>query len=247
MSRLTQLSEAEIEARFHITGQRPVQFLLAGLAEQGEQFAVQFNRGEDHLLTLLLAAPPESGQLIFDCSGSPEINRRFLASEHNVFMGRPGGIQVQFSCGRANEVLYAGARAFAVALPKFVLRLQRREHFRIETPHVRPLQFFGRLPSGALLNQPAHDISSAGIGLTAAAPPDWIAPGLALGNSHFTLPDDKLALFVDAVVRHMTEQRGRTGGRQWRIGLEFIKLGRAEEHRIQRYIAKVEHERHAVS
>ena len=247
MSHLTERSETDIEERFHISGRRPVQFLLAGLAEQREPFTVLFNHGKEHFYTMLLAAQPEGGKLIFDCSGSPEINRQLLYSDHNVFIGRPGGVQVKFSTGRAAEVLHAGAKAFLVALPDFVLRLQRRESFRIETPHARPLQFFGRLPDGKSFNLPTYDISCSGIGLTSSTPPpDGLSTGLHLNGCRFTLPEESRDFFVDAVVQHITQQEGRHGP-QWRIGLAFAKISHAEENRIQRYIAKVEHERRELS
>jgi c-di-GMP-binding flagellar brake protein YcgR len=115
-------------------------------------------------VSTLLAVQPEKGVFIFDCSGSAESNRRLLESDRNVFVGRPGGIGVQFSIGPVSEVIFGGSKAFSVALPKYVVRLQRREFFRIATPRVKPLQFFGRLPDGTLLNLPASDISVAGTG-----------------------------------------------------------------------------------
>lgn len=247
MSHLTQLSADEIEERFHITGERPVRFLLAELAEKNEPFTVHFNHGKEMFQTILLAAQPEGRKLIFDCSGSQETNRHFLLSEHNVFIGRPGGIQVQFTSTAASELIYSGARAMSVPLPKFVLRLQRRESFRIETPRLRPLQFFGRLPDNNLLNLPAHDISCTGIGLTATTLPEQLSPGLSLGSSRFVIPDDKHDFFVETVVRHITEEVGRAGTSQWRIGLAFINLGHTEDTRIQRYIGKIERERHELS
>jgi c-di-GMP-binding flagellar brake protein YcgR len=246
MTQLAQLSEEEFEERFQITGQRPVQFLLAGLAEHNEAFNVHFDHGREHFITMLLAAPPESGKLIFDCSGSSEINRRLLGSDHNVFSGRPGGIQVQFTSGRVSEIIYAGARAFSVGLPKMVLRLQRRESFRIETLRTRPLIFRCTLQDGQRLELPAHDISCAGIGLTASSLPDNLSLGMHLANTFFALPEEKKDFLVGGSLRHITEQETHTG-RQWRIGLEFDKLPYAEESRIQRYIAKVEHERHEMS
>ena len=36
MSQIAQLSEAEIEERFHITGTRPVAFMLAGLTKENK-------------------------------------------------------------------------------------------------------------------------------------------------------------------------------------------------------------------
>lgn len=243
MSQIAQLSEAEIEARFHVTGTLPIAFLLVGYARTKDQFTVSFG-GDQMMLTTLLDAQPAGDRLIFDCSGSAEINRRFLLGDHNVFAGRPGGIHVQFASGRATEVIFEGSKAFAVALPKYVVRLQRRDTFRIETARGKPLQFFGRQAGGRLLNLPAHDISVAGLGMTALALPDGLAPGERLENCHFALPEDEHELFFSATVCHITPQVGRSGQQQWRIGLHFDGLPPVEENRIQRYIAKVERERH---
>lgn len=244
MSQIAQLSEAEIEDRFHVVGTLPIAFMLTGFARERDSFSVQFGSGQAMFLTTLLNVEPHSGVLIFDCSGSDETNRQFLASERNVFVGRPAGIHVQFVTGPAREIRYEGGKAFSVGLPKRLLRLQRRDYFRIETPRVRPLQFFGRLPGGALLNLPAHDISVAGIGLTAPTPPEGLEVGMALENCRFSLPEEEQDLFFRASVRHITACESRAGIRQWRIGLQFADLPGNAENRIQRYIARLERERH---
>jgi c-di-GMP-binding flagellar brake protein YcgR len=243
MSQIAQLSEAEIEERFHVTGTLPVAFLLVGFARTNDQFTVSFGGGDELMLTTLLDARPASDQLIFDCSGSPDINQRFLQADRHVFSGRPGGIHVQFTTGKAWEILYGGSKAFAVTLPKYVVRMQRRETFRIETPLGRPLQFFGRRTDGTLLNFPAHDISVAGLGVTASTLPEGLSPGVVLGNCHFALPEDEHELFFSATIRHVTPLVGRTGQPQWRIGLHFEDLPAVEENRVQRYIARIERER----
>nr|MBL8411643.1 flagellar brake protein [Dechloromonas sp.] len=241
MSQLAQLSEAEIEDRFHVTGQRPVAFMLAGFARDGDGFTVQSDG--DFFLTTLLAVQPERNLLIFDCSGSMESNRRLLQSQRNVFVARPGGIHVQFATGPAQEVIYGGAKAFATALPKFVVRLQRRESFRVVTPRVRPLAFFGRLPNGGLLNLPVHDLSVTGLGLIGSMLPDGLVNGLVLPNCHFALPEDEHDLLFSATIRHLTELESRSGIRQWQVGLQFNDLPAAAQNRVQRYIDKLERER----
>lgn len=244
MSQIAQLSEAEIEERFHIAGSRPVAFLLAGFARDDETFSVQCGEEGHGLLTTLLAAQAEKDLLVFDCSGSEESNRQLLRSEHNVFVGRPGGIHVQFATGQAREIVFGGNRAFAVRLPDFVVRRQRRDYFRIETPRVRPLQFFGRLPDGGLLTLSVHDISVAGIGVVSPVSPDILAPGLVLERCHFSLPEDEHDLVFRATLRHVTAQEGRSGNRTWRVGLQFGELPGSAEARIQRYITQIERERH---
>lgn len=247
MSQIAQLSEAEIEDRFHIVGARQVAFLLADYVRATTSFSVQFQGGNGLFLTTLLAVNAQKGELVFDCSGSVDANRAFLQSDHSTFIGRPDGIHVQFSIGRAQETLLGGAKAFVARLPERIVRLQRREAFRIETPRLRPLQFFSRLPGGALLNLPVHDISVSGIGLNAQELPDSLVLGMTLDNCHFALPDDAQELFFSATLRRIAEIESRTGARQWRIGLEFNKLRPADESRIQRYIVRIERERHELS
>lgn len=112
---------------------------------------------------------------------------------------------------------------------------------------MRPLQFYGRLPGGSLLNQPAHDISVTGIGLSASMLPDGLVVGQGLVNCHFALPEDEQDLFFTATIRHLTEQESRAGVRHWRIGLNFDDLPMSAQNRIQRYIDKVERERHELA
>lgn len=246
MSQIAQLSEAEIEERFHINGPTAIQFTLAGYVSHKEAFTVQFAEGKEHFLTTLLAIDEEAHRIIIDCSGSADLNRQFAESQRNVFVARPGGIHVQFTSGPAKLITFEGGPAFALALPKFIMRLQRREFFRIETPRSNPLQFHARLPNDTPLTLPAHDISVAGIGLTAAS--DYgLSTGITLGNCRFAVPEEDHDVFLKAVVRHVTAHELRAGVTQWRIGLHFEKLPLTEENRLQRYIAHVEHERHELS
>lgn len=117
MTQIAQLSEAEIDDRFQVSGTRPVAFMLAGFAREREQFSVQFD-GQTFLSTLL-GVDVDKARLIVDCSGSPELNRRFREADRATLVGRPGGIHVQFSTGGPQEINYQGAKAFSVPLPTF--------------------------------------------------------------------------------------------------------------------------------
>lgn len=247
MSQIDQLSDADHDARFRISGTKPVAFMLAGFAKARESFTVHFNLGEEMFLTTLLDVQAEQGRLIFDCSGSQEVNRRILAVDKVGFSGRPAGVPVQFSCGAVSETIFEGGKAFAVALPQFVVRLQRREHFRIETPRINPLILFARMPDGRLLKLPAHDISVAGIGLEATELPDGIELGVVLANCHLSLPGDTRELFCSATVRNFYQSTSRSGAALWRIGLQFTDLPPGDEKRIQRYITQIERERHELA
>lgn len=245
MTQLAQLSEEEIEARFHITGRMAVQFALGEFVNRREQFTVHFNDGRESFLTYLLSVKPEDGEFIVDRSGSPEVNARFLESARNVFVARPDGVSVQFSSGRPRRIDFDGDDAFALRLPKFIVRLQRREYFRITTPRAKPIMLSMRLPDKAeSLRLPVHDLSIAGCGLSAAAVPPALDVGMALPDCDFILPDThETAISARGIVRHATPAAGQAGSGKFRIGLQFDGLERALEHRIQRYVVQVEHER----
>lgn len=212
MSQLAQLSEAEIEARFHITGRRAVAFTLAAMARDGERFSLHF--GDELFLTTLLAADPERATLTFDSSGAEALNRRLLAAGHGVFVGRPEGVHVQFAGQRIRAATFAGRPAFVADLPGYIVRLQRRESFRIETPRAG-------LPAGA-------------------------ARGDRLQACHFQLDEGAHELACAADIRHLTEREGRNGQRYWRLGLAFDALPAAGQNIVQRYIIRVERERHGL-
>jgi c-di-GMP-binding flagellar brake protein YcgR len=67
---------------------------------------------------------------------------------------------------------------------------------------------------------------------------------MAFENCRFSLPEEEQDLFFKAAVRHITVCESRAGIRQWRIGLQFADLPGNAENRIQRYIARLERERH---
>lgn len=244
MSLIDQISDAELDARFRISGAKPVAFLLAGYVRARDSFSVHFEPGEQVFLTTLLEVQADKGRVIFDCSGSTEANRLILAAGKVGFSGNPGGVPVHFSTGAVSETTFQGGKAFAVALPAFVVRLQRREHFRIATPRINPLILLARMPDGRLLKLPAHDISVSGIGLESPELPEGMEIGLILDNCHFKLPGDSRELFFRATVRNFHPHSSRGGAELWRIGMQFNNLAHGDESRIQRYITHIERERH---
>ena len=244
MTTLHRLPETEIEDRYRITGQRPVQFLLNELAETAEPFTVHFLPEHDFFQTTLLAIPAAGNKLIFDCSGSREANQRFLYSDHNIFVARPGGILVQFTTGRASEMIHGGARAFAAALPETLIRRQRRDSFRIETPRLRLPHCEGRQPNGRPLHLSVHNLSCTGLALNAPAIDDAWSPGLLFPHLQLHLPEEKTPVTADFDLRHITEAPPLAGAAQWRLGFAFSAITHADETRLQRYIARLEREKH---
>lgn len=243
MTQNPRMSDDEIDERFRIEGRTAIQFTLNQLIDKRENFTAVFGGGDESFITTLLAVWPQSGLLVVDRSGSPEANARFLKSDHVVFAARPEGVRIQFTGRQPRLIDYDGDEALAVTLPDHIIRLQRRDNFRIETPRVRPALFRGRLNGGSL-ELPLHNLSVGGCCVTASQSIDGLETGKVFENCRLVLPEpEKVELSLGAEVRHLSEIEARAGARQWRVGLQFIGASAAAEIRIQRYIARIEHDR----
>ncbi|WP_231879841.1 flagellar brake protein [Crenobacter luteus] len=220
---------------------------LKTIAQAGPMVTVFSNRGRTFILTRLLEVDAKAGVLVFDWGSNPETNRQLLESERNVFVCSPEGVKTQFVTGAAREVRHEERQAFAVDLPEQVVKLQRREYFRIQTPVAHPLVCrIEDFPGGAV-ELALYDISLGGVALWL---PTADAPGFELGQRYarcqIALPGVGV-LDVALEVRHHLTVQQRNGNEAKRVGCYFLDPRPAMETLVQRYVAQLERERRALS
>jgi c-di-GMP-binding flagellar brake protein YcgR len=237
-------SDEEIE-RCTLSNRREVVFQLRTLIKQGERISVIFQEGRQSFLTVLIDVSEEHDRLYFDVGGSNEINEAFLKADHSSFTTYVDGIRIQFTVKHSREMKLRGERVFAAALPKSMLRLQRREVFRISLPTVKPFTCTIRRGSPEELTLPLHDISIGGVGILSPEPLDYEQLEV-LDNCLIDLHE---AGVVNATleVRYINPLASRTGKQLWHLGGKFVKLAPAGETLIQRFMARIEAERRALS
>lgn len=234
------LSDDEIEDRFFLLGQMEILSVLNDLVHHREPVTVYFNGGRDFMLTTLLEA--RSDCLIFDPSGDVKANNRLPRSPNCVFVARLNGIRVQFSTKNANAFSWGGSDAFWAPLPARVVRLQRRESYRILMPVAKPLMVKCFTEDGLILGDwPAHNLGVMGLGIATSKVPNL--------EPNETVPRLKLVLGKQsviecaAIVRHVTPLGERQARSNYRVGVSFADLSPATGVLIQRYITRIEHER----
>ena len=98
-------------------------------------------------------------------------------------------------------------------------------------------------PQEALL--PLHDISVGGIGIVAAQALNF--DQLEKLESCWIDLRESGMLNVTLEVRYVSMSESRTGKPVWHMGCKFDKLSPANETLIQRFMARIEAERHALS
>ncbi len=236
------LPATDVYARYRLGDPREIGFHVDGLIKRGQTVSVYYGGAGQFVLSMLLDRSADGTRLVFDTGSVEGANEALLRAQRLLFVAAPDGIKVQFSTGPARRIEYGGGAAFVTAPPTELIRLQRREAFRVLMPLKGPT--CTALIEGKRVSLEVYDLSVAGIGFDM----DVALPVLALGHRidllELDLPDiDPLVLACE--IRHVTRTQSNYGDKErWRIGARFEGIGPALQARIQRYLVKVERERH---
>ena len=237
-------SDEEIE-RCTLTSPHEIGFLIKNLVKRGDRISVIFQEGRQSFLTVLLGVSTKEGVFYFDIGGSNDINQAFLKAESCTFSAFVDGVRIQFSAKGCSETKLDGERAFVAPIPSRLLRLQRREVFRLQLPSTKP--FTCRLRRGTQKEDllPLHDISLGGIGI--------LMPNALKYEQLEKLENCWLDLRESGIVhcalevRYVNAMESRTGKPLWHMGCKFVGLPPMDEMQIQRFMARIEAERRALA
>lgn len=247
------LAELELEQKnfseYLLYSRSEILFVLRSVMQKKCMLTVYFDGGRSFFLTSLLAISDDGNWLYCDVSNDPVINKNALAAKKLMFTTMLERVKVQFSVGGFQQVPAGNRVAFACALPETLLRLQRREHFRLSTPIAAPLkcELHLPLPTGNTedLLLTLLDISGGGIGLMV---PDNQAALFQVGNTMagclIDIPNEGKVV-TGLCVRNCFPVTAKNGAHYTRVGCEFVDLSASHLNWVQRYITRVERERKA--
>ncbi len=227
---------------------RQIKQILRSLVENRALITTYLPSGNQSFLTAILTLIDDEERLVFDASPDEAVNRRVAAAEELIFATQLDGIKIQFPLNEIQEVTYEGRDAFAAARPERLLRLQRREYYRLVTPITHAMVCTIPLPrpdqEPLVIEARVLDIS--GGGLAVVVPPEEVefGPGMEFDGCRLTLPEFG-PVTVRMRVRNLFRLTNRNGVEVLRAGCEFVDLPNSANNLIQRYIFKVERDRSA--
>lgn len=240
------LIDGEDLGQYYLETRTEVVQILRSLNDHADSLTVYFDQGRNFILTALLEIRPKQETFVFDIGGSAEMNERLLKSDKLMFVGSQDGVRVQWSTGRAAIAQYGGGEAFVAWLPQTVIRLQRRDFYRVTVPlsldarcHIPDA---GTGSNGLLI----HDISVGGLCVVAN---DTLAKAQVLDrfNRSTIALGEPLGDIQQAVeVRHVTPITLHGGKSAVRVGLRFTDISAGDQAKIQRYLVKVEQAKRAL-
>jgi flagellar brake protein len=238
------VSSAEDVRAYTLSSATEIAYQLRVLINRREMVTVYFGRGAQFLLTKLISADVDKKRFCFDPGPNPEINQQVLLSERTVFVAAPDGIKTQFVCGRPREGQDKSGRLFICDFPAALIKMQRREYFRVDTPIANPIQCQIGLPVRRKL--PLHDVSLGGLSFLSASPLPEMQRMALLTDCRIDLPGHG-ALTFDLEVRNQHPHWRAGGGQQLIIGCRFLNISPRMQNLLQRYLIQLERERRALS
>jgi c-di-GMP-binding flagellar brake protein YcgR len=243
------ITEAELEAwhDYEVESRREIVALLRQISEKNQLVRVLIKGEADVCVTSVLEVDPDSNTMILDRPVSRDQIERMVAAGAVRCETSLDKIRILFGADGLGEISYDGGSAIRANIPASLIRLQRREFYRMPTPVSNPVRVTIPLPAelGGLTEIfPLADISCGGI----AVLDNKQILGTTIGD---TFPGCRLDLpeigpvMTSLQIRNSLDLTLLNNKTNRRLGCQFVDISRGNLAAVQRYITKLERERNA--
>ncbi|HET9113260.1 MAG TPA: flagellar brake protein [Burkholderiales bacterium] len=217
--------------------------LLNGIADQHQLVTMIIHGGAEIVVTSILEVNDNENRIYLDCAQNNLLNQRIIESDNIEFESSLDKVRILFSAIQVTECMQDGQPALCIDIPGILIRLQRREYFRVNIP----AGFSNRcmIPhAGETYNAMMVDISGGGVALLDEQKILKTETGHVYEDCQIKLADIGL-LQVNLQIRNWQDISLSPGKNNRRIGCQFIGLSPAMLTLVQRYIMQLERERNA--
>ncbi len=233
----------EDRSRYLVNHSAEIVRILRELMEDKNIVALYGENEKQFLLSTLVAIEPEKGYLLFEQGVDQAMNALLLSSKECTFASTHDQIHIQFSSTKIDSETLGKEALFRVPMPREILRLQRREYYRLVTSVINPVKCLINTSAG-LMESVVVDISIGGVGVLSYPEVGRLKAGEVYHGCRITLPGvGEFAVGLSVCTTfEITLKNGRL---THRAGCRFIDLPPSVETAIQRYIIQVDRERRA--
>lgn len=237
----------ETEEQYLLHDVREIRWLLQSLIDARALISAHIAPGDLTCPTALLELYDDDTVLL-DGNLHGTINQRLGSCQHVLCVSQLERVRVQFRLAGLEAVEVDGKVAFQAPLPETMLRLQRRELFRLPVPASHTVLIKVPVAEPGETAQPVDlrvvDISGGGIAVVLPDDGERFQARRRFPGCTLQLPDVgaiPVHLEITYVSRH--EQRG--GAIQLRAGCRFVDLPHTLENQVLNYIFRTERQRNA--
>jgi len=247
----TQANQPDDLSPYQIHSRREIITLMRNVCEHKQLINMQGNLGGSAIVTSILDVDEDAGTVVLDCAQHDHINEQLLHSDTISFETALEQIRILFFVRRIERCTHQNAPALQIDLPQSVVRLQRREFYRVPTPLAIPVSCSITIPkvsdtSIMSVTVTLQNVSGGGLALIDEYGVLDHTIGRIYRDCRIDLPGGTLVV-ASLELRNAQEIRLLNGRHVWRLGCLFMDLPHGMMTAVQRYISKLEREQHARS
>lgn len=232
---------------YKVSSRREITALMRALCEQRQLIRLLVEGSGDSSVTSVLHVDEVNGTVILDVPADASLNRRLLDSENISFETVLERIRILFFATQVEECEYGDLPALCIPLPTSMIRLQRREFYRVATPLSTPLRCTIQIVDGETV-QPVTlsllNVSGGGITIIDDQHQLDHTVGRIYRGCQIYLPGSTVVTTA-LEIRNSVDLRLENGKHSRRLGCLFHDLPKAMLAVIQRYITRLEREQNA--
>ncbi|MFN3715154.1 MAG: flagellar brake protein [Thiobacillus sp.] len=232
-------------SRFAVHARSEILVLLRAIMQRKLLVNLDLPGSRHIVVTSIIAIDAGANRLILDVARGDALNRELLSCKSAEFITHLDGVSISFATGPVTLVDHDKLPALAIAVPVSLIRLQRREHFRVALPIARPVKCV--VPAqGEDDPEPIQthiaDIGCGGVALMDTSGRLGVDTGRVLDRCRLLLPElDPLTIALE--IRNSAQIRRPNGAFQTRLGCRFVDLPNDTAARLQRFVMKIERDR----
>lgn len=233
---------------FQVHSRREIIGLLRNVEHHKQLLSMHINRGAEAVVTSILAVDDTNDTVIIDSAPNEEMNQRIVANDNISFETVLDHIRILFFSNRAERCVYENLPALRIPLPSNLIRLQRREYYRVPVPMSMAVRC--EIPvtdeqgEVEIVNVPLQNVSGGGIAIIDDRKRLDNTPGYIYKDCRITLPGNTIVV-TSLQVKNSQDLNLANGKTSRRIGCLFIELSKPMLAAVQRFITKLEREQNA--
>jgi len=230
---------------FMVSSALEITQILHAIMRDGSLITVTID-ANDFFLTSLLAIDEAENCMYLERSRtrprlSSTLQGRMLS--YNTTLEK---VQIRFSSEGIETAEYDGEEAYKVPLPTEMLRMQRREFYRVSTPKANPVKC--RLSAGKNAVDGAVELNICDIscgGIAVQSPPALFTPELGAYYECVVLLPGTPGLHIKVQARNAFMMTMLNGKIAQRCGFAFVNPSESMVATVQRYILNLERQQRA--
>jgi c-di-GMP-binding flagellar brake protein YcgR len=243
------MHDAELENwhDYEVQSRREIVALLRQIGEKKQLIRMKIKGEADVCVTSILDVDADEGVFILDRSINREQNDRIVAARGVMCETFLDKIRILFSVGSVRDAQFKGSAALVAEIPDSLVRLQRREFYRMPTPVTNPVPALIPMPldlGGGNATFPLADISCGGVALLDNKMMLNSTIGQTFTNCRIDLPEIG-QVTTSLQVRNALDVTMLNNKTSRRIGCMFVDISKGNMAAVQRYITRLERERNA--